>query len=140
MADHNPATDIKAEWRRRNPERAREQWRKDRRAAYLRDPDKFRAASRLTAGPNHLRSKYGVTVEDYARMLAEQGGVCAICQRPERVRARGSDRPRLLSVDHDHATGEVRGLLCHACNTAIGHLAEDPALFARAVEYLRGER
>ena len=132
--------DAKAAWRKANPERAKAQWRKDRRAAYLRDPQKFVNANRATAPAASRRRKYGFTGDEYEQMLAAQGGVCAICLRPERVRGAKSDQPRALSVDHDHATGVVRGLLCHACNTALGHLAEDPDLFARAVAYLERER
>ena len=50
----------------------------------------------------------GVTDEDYARMLAAQGGGCAICG--------ATPKTRRLHVDHDHRTGRVRGLLCHRCN------------------------
>jgi ribosomal protein L24E len=57
-----------------------------------------------------LRRRYGLTIEQFDEMLAEQGGVCAIC---------GTDTPLgrgTFHVDHDHQTGQVRGLLCHPCN------------------------
>ena len=56
-------------------------------------------------------AQLGVTSADYDRMLAAQGGVCAICGSPPKTRR--------LHVDHDHATGKVRGLLCHRCNRAL---------------------
>src|SRR6185437_14192734 len=59
--------------------------------------------------------KYGVTHDDYMEMLAKQNGVCAICNLPER-----SAKTAALSVDHDHSTGKVRGLLCVRCNAMIG--------------------
>ncbi len=63
-------------------------------------------------------------------MLAAQGGVCAICKTPPNgVR---------LSVDHDHKTAAVRGLLCAPCNTGIGMLRDSPMLLAMAEEYLHG--
>jgi hypothetical protein len=62
----------------------------------------------------HLVRKYGVTFSDYQRILVEQGGKCAICGRPEPAN-------RMLDVDHDHATGDVRGLLCTSCNRVLGH-------------------
>lgn len=68
--------------------------------------------------------KYGITIEIYETMLAGQGGVCRICKRPP-----GSKR---LGVDHNHATGKVRGVLCQKCNTAIG-LADDNADRLRAM-------
>ena len=57
------------------------------------------------------RRELGVTVEDYDRLLAAQGGGCAICGNPPKTRR--------LDVDHDHRTGKVRGLLCHRCNRAL---------------------
>jgi len=62
-------------------------------------------------------------------MFEAQGGVCAIC---------GEARPdeRTLHVDHDHATGLIRGLLCFRCNQAIGSLKEDQDIFLAAADYL----
>lgn len=74
----------------------------------------------------HLRT-YGITPDDYAEMLARQGGVCAICRQPETRASRRSRRPGRLSVDHDHQTGRVRGLLCHKCNMLIGNFGDSPA-------------
>lgn len=59
---------------------------------------------------------YKLTVEMYDRILAHQGGVCYACHQAEPVKG------RRLSVDHDHATGEVRGLLCSRCNPILGKL------------------
>ncbi len=81
---------------------------------------------------NHLRRRYGITVEDFEHMLALQGGVCAICKCPEKV-----EYKRTLSVDHDHITGKVRGLLCHRCNTALGKLEDNPFYFDAAATYIR---
>jgi hypothetical protein len=62
--------------------------------------------------------KFGLTLEQYDAMLAEQDGTCAICHRPETRKRFGWVQP--LSVDHDPATGRVRGLLCDYCNRSIG--------------------
>lgn len=72
--------------------------------------------------------KYGLTTEAYERLLDAQGGTCAICSRPP--------GQRLLDVDHDHATGRVRGLLCSRCNMAIGKLEDDANLVKAAFWYL----
>lgn len=64
--------------------------------------------------------KYGITPAEYAAMLAVQQGVCAICEQPELSSIKGT--PRSLSVDHDHATGRIRGLLCTRCNSMLGYL------------------
>lgn len=81
---------------------------------------------------------YGLTLADYGRMLEAQGGVCAICSQPER-RKRGDGSACPLSVDHDHATGDVRGLLCHSCNVRLGHV-EDDGWLALALGYLHRAR
>lgn len=74
-----------------------------------------------------LRSKgVLITVEQLTRLESEAGGVCALCSR---------SRP--LHVDHDHATGEVRGLLCSTCNTGLGKFGDDPARLEAAAAYLR---
>jgi len=78
---------------------------------------------------------YGITPVEYERMFAAQAGTCAICRRSERVRNNVGGTKR-LAVDHDHRTGQVRGLLCHACNVSIGQMGDDPMLLLRAARYL----
>ena len=68
-------------------------------------------------------------------LLAKQGGLCAICRQPETYIRRG--HVRALSLDHDHVTGQTRGLLCNACNTGIGRFADDPKRLQAAARYLR---
>ena len=65
-----------------------------------------------------MRYLYGIEPEHYAKLLAAQAGVCAICGKPETKIVRG--RLLQLSVDHDHVTGEVRQLLCQRCNAGHG--------------------
>jgi ribosomal protein L37E len=74
-----------------------------------------------------LKLKYGITPEDYERMFEEQGGVCAVCEKPSAKR---------LCVDHDHATGIVRGLLCTPCNLSLGYLRDDSYNAVSAAKYL----
>jgi hypothetical protein len=78
---------------------------------------------------SHLKRTFGITVADYERMLAEQGGGCAICERAPR-------EDIALHVDHDHRTGMIRGLLCFRCNNALGDLESDPELLTVASGYL----
>lgn len=106
-------------WTKANPERAREQAR--RRSAEGRNRNSI------------LMRKYGITAEQYAELLAAQGGVCAIC---------GSNAPgrrdhRNLPVDHCHTSNRIRGLLCHSCNRAIGLLQDSPDLLEKAAAYLK---
>jgi hypothetical protein len=80
----------------------------------------------------HLK-RYGLTLDEYSQMLEAQNHVCAICRHPERAHHRRAAR---LSVDHDHATGRVRALLCFKCNAGIGHFNEDVGVMYRAIGYL----
>lgn len=81
-----------------------------------------------------LRANYSITVGDYDYMFKKQNGVCAICKQPEVMKNQyGLIR---LSVDHDHKTGKVRGLLCNRCNITLGKFEEDINLFLDAAEYL----
>jgi hypothetical protein len=90
---------------------------------------------------HQLRYKFGITIEDYNRILDSQGGTCAICDRKNSTRKKGTHNkqaiPMALSVDHDHKTGKIRGLLCNGCNTCLGRFRDDPALFEKAIEYLK---
>ena len=87
-----------------------------------------------------FKHKYGIELVEYERRHAEQEGLCAICRRPETItdpRLEGIGRgTRRLAVDHDHATGEVRGLLCYNCNTALGLFRDDPEALRAAIAYL----
>ena len=67
--------------------------------------------------------------EDYTALVLKQGDRCAICHKPDPVQA--------LSVDHDHATGKVRGLLCNNCNRGIGMLGDNSEVMAAAAAYLK---
>jgi hypothetical protein len=75
------------------------------------------------------RYVYGLTAEQHDELLKQQDAVCAICRTPA---AEG----RVLVVDHNHASGEIRGLLCSDCNTALGQFLDSPALLRAAVVYL----
>jgi hypothetical protein len=83
---------------------------------------------------------YGIDLEDYNRMFAEQNGVCAACGFPEsRIEAK-TKKPKNLAVDHCHTTGRVRGLLCHYCNSALGLLKDDPARVAGLLAYAQRQQ
>jgi|SRR5579864_829080 len=79
----------------------------------------------------HLKRQYGLTPEQYDAMLASQNGLCAICSRPET-----SARWTRLSVDHNHTTKVLRGLLCHACNKSLGLMQDSQARLQSAIAYL----
>lgn len=75
--------------------------------------------------------KYGLTVEQYDLIRASQDGRCGICSKPFSLR-------RHPCVDHDHATGLARGLLCPPCNQLIGYLHENTRWLRRALSWLTG--
>lgn len=90
---------------------------------------------RCTEGGKKARFKrscrnYGITVEQFERMLVEQNGVCKICKRSQK---------RRLNIDHDHITGSVRGLLCHGCNIGIGSFQEKSDILELAALYVKNE-
>lgn len=81
------------------------------------------------------RRKYRMEPGEYEARLDEQGGVCAICKKPEVARGRGGSIRR-LAVDHDHIDGRVRGLLCSLCNCLIGWAQDDLGTLQAAITYL----
>ncbi len=92
------------------------------------------------ANKDHYRGRdfqrlYGIDFGTYQQMLLDQKGVCAICSKPETKMENGTIR--LLSVDHNHTTGAVRGLLCANCNMAIGYACDDVSILERAIVYLQ---
>ena len=111
--------------------------------AYLKDPEKHRAKGRAyyhkvknedperhskKVRSGNLR-KYGLTVPDFEALLLTQKGFCAICKK---YLGRGRD----MHVDHDHRTGEVRGILCNLCNVGLGAFKDSPQVLMSAARYL----
>jgi|688.fasta_scaffold184467_1 hypothetical protein len=83
---------------------------------------------------NKLIYRYGITVEDYEQLLNSQNSCCAICQTKNPSSKRKA--VRYFCVDHCHATGKVRGLLCSTCNTALGLFEDSQKNLIEAVNYL----
>ena len=81
----------------------------------------------------YLQRNYGLTEETYLKMLAKYHNACWICGLVP-----GEGRRR-LSVDHDHKTGRVRGLLCYPCNKGISLFKDSPELLRKAIDYLEGK-
>jgi len=86
------------------------------------------------ASRKYQLGKYGLTHDDYQTLWDDQNGLCAICEQPETTSRKG--KLQLLSVDHCHTTGGVRGLLCRNCNLAIGLLGDNIKLLSTAMTYL----
>ena len=83
----------------------------------------------IQARRSQLKYLYNITPEDCEFMFRAQQGLCKICHEPSLARN--------LDVDHNHTTGQVRGLLCNRCNKVIGLLEEDSDLLSKAIEYLK---
>jgi hypothetical protein len=74
-----------------------------------------------------LKTRYGITSDDYDRMFRDQNGVCKIC---------GTVLEGNLQVDHCHTTKVVRGLLCGNCNLLLGYAKDNPEILQSAITYL----
>jgi Recombination endonuclease VII len=79
---------------------------------------------------NHLRRTYGITLEQYNNLLEKQDYCCAVCGKHQ------NEEKKRLSVDHNHATGEIRGLLCTMCNYRHVGKHRDSSLLRRIADYL----
>ena len=84
-----------------------------------------------------LRRAYNLTVEEYRAMFASQNGLCASCGNPETKIDHRTGNVKELAVDHDHATGKIRALLCNACNVALGLLQDDPERIEQLFRYIQ---
>ena len=90
-----------------------------------RDPEKYAAKQR----ERRYKHRYGITVSEYNSILSHQGNKCAICR--EVIHSEDNK----LYVDHDHSTGNIRGLLCAGCNTAMGIVDKGKVFIAKCFEY-----
>jgi hypothetical protein len=78
----------------------------------------------------NLKWNYGISREEYDTLLESQGGCCAICGKE------GNPDGQMMSVDHDHKTGKIRGILCRNCNLGIGYLEDNKETLLSAIGYL----
>lgn len=108
---------VRENYRKRDPERAREQSRR------------WDEKSRDHRKNYSLKRNYGITLLEYDRMYQIQSGRCPICEKHQ------TEIGTIFHVDHDHATGKVRGLLCVSCNMKLGSV-ENKKWLARALAYL----
>lgn len=104
-------TEYMQKWREKNRERHNEL------ARQSHQRNKYKHIGK--ARKYNLLRNYGITEQDYERMLIDQDGVCKICGYPPHGHGKNPESKK-LHVDHDHKTGEVRGLLCSRCNGALG--------------------
>ena len=93
------------------------------RGQQVKRPDHKKRAKRYA-----LKCDYGMTLEEYEALFLKQDGKCVLCHKGQ--------TKRLLSVDHDHKTGKIRGLVCVRCNVLLGMAQDQPERFTAAITYL----
>ncbi len=107
-------SEVAAQWRENNPDAHREIYK--------------RANHRV-----NLKMRFGITVDQFDKLVESSDGLCAICRNPE-------SRDRRLSLDHDHKTGEIRGFLCSRCNLLLGNASDDHMILDAAAAYLQSAK
>ena len=117
-------------WKTENKDKANEtanKWRE-------KNKDKVKGYQRKT----NIR-KFGISELEYDQMFVDQEGKCAICGCEETYIHHATQQKANLAIDHCHTNGHVRGLLCKACNNALGLFKDNPELLRKAADYLEKE-
>jgi hypothetical protein len=120
--------EYKKRWNERHP---------GRKAAYMRkhyQANKVQHTAEVLR--NKLKRKYGLTLDEYNQLLQDQNGQCAVCHTSDWGNTRWGTVKR-ATVDHNHLTGKVRGLLCTKCNVVLGLFDDDTNRFVSAIAYLK---
>jgi hypothetical protein len=134
-------------WSNRNKDKVRESSKRSNRKRRS-DPDKvvkirdyqvkYRESNRRELAAKERERRFGISHAEYATLYSKQNGKCAICKKSETQMRNG--RIKSLAVDHCHSTGRIRGLLCAACNQAIGKFGDDITTLENAISYLKSGR
>lgn len=129
-------------WKAENKEHVKQyqkDWREKNRKAVAEYQKEYSKKYREKKGPRfqywrrNLRDNYNLTVDEWNDLWQLQNGKCAICNINMNPRGRAKQS---VAVDHNHKTGEVRGLLCRSCNHSLGDFKDDPDILISAAEYL----
>lgn len=102
---------------------------------WIKDDDARYRESNRRAG---LKYKFGMTIEQFDKMLADQGGCCAVCKTTN-PNGEGIEngKNKQFSIDHDHTTGKIRGLLCNKCNRCLSFMQDSVTVLTKAITYLK---
>ena len=134
LLEHREKERIRvAKWRKDNPEKYKEGYLKNSRnnaEVHRKNAKKWNSANPKRRRHFQLRYKFGITLEDYERILQTQGNRCAVCRTDK------CSTGRNFAVDHCHTTGKVRGLLCKDCNLLIGRAKDRADVLREAAAYL----
>jgi hypothetical protein len=115
---------TKAAWRKANPESAKQSVRK----CWDKNHDRYK----VTGWRHWIKTRYGLTEEQYYEILERQNFGCAICGKAE-----ADSKRKRFCVDHCHDTNVVRGLLCFGCNVSLGNMNDRIDLLEKAIGYLK---
>lgn len=125
--------DKRKEYRKRNLEKINQgirEWTEKNKNRIKKQKHAYYESNKEAHWQRNLK-RYGITVDEYNAILSSQGGHCAICSRA------CEEDGKKLSVDHDHRTGQVRGILCARHNFALGQVGDDPETLINLVNYLK---
>jgi len=126
-------------WRYNHPEESNERHKRYEKRNKIKR-HKYYVENGVEVFNRRLKRYFGITVDDYYDMVKKQGNRCAICGKNETSQAynrfKNKKTIKRLSVDHDHDTGHIRGLLCSRCNSMLGNVYDDPKILKKCVEYI----
>ena len=131
------STERNRKWRLNNREKSNEaskKWKDCNKERVKKTAKEWYIKNKLKQRDYQLQYDYNITLEEYNKLFEKQNGNCAICGKHQSYLKKG------LSVDHDHVTGKIRGLLCNNCNAGIGLLKDDIKLLTIAINYLNGTK
>ena len=111
-------------------------WNKENRNRHNEISVKWNSKNKRKKKNTHLQKHFGISIEEYETLFNIQEGKCAICGNTESTIDKRSNMPKMLSVDHDHVTGKIRGLLCQTCNLVLGLFKDSLDKFEKAIVYL----
>jgi hypothetical protein len=124
---------CRREWRQENKKKNPKKWEEIDKIEYQKRKEKYGSLLSL----KKVCDSRGITMEQYHLMREKQNDKCSICLQPETRIDGTTKKTSRLTIDHCHTTREVRGLLCHSCNTAIGKFKDDPIRMYRAIRYVK---
>ena len=115
------------------PDKQRKNYKKH----YEKNKDKINKKARERYSELYLKRNYNLTIDEYAKMLDKQNGVCSICGEDDISNFIKGKRKLPLVVDHDHDTGKIRGLLCTLCNLTLGAARDNKNILKNSIRYLK---
>lgn len=124
---------YKRKWAEKNKDKKKEYYEQNK-ETILQKNKTYHKNNKIKIRNYQLKRNYGITLDEYNKMLVSQNHRCAICEVDEVHAGKNG-----LYVDHNHETNQVRGLLCPKCNFLIGLAQENTSVLQEAIEYLRNE-